>query len=123
MIAINPKSFIKEYFGAISGKPKTLSILEEYISDEELIGHIMAYEKSFPCYELIAEHYICEDDKVAVIARVRGKHVGELMGIPPTGRTINLPFSVVYQIKDEKICKGWLFVDQMELMNQLGLSS
>lgn len=123
MVAVDLKKFIQEYWDAISGKPKPVSLLEKYISDPDFIGHVVAYEKSFPRYELIAEDYIAENDKVVVRARVKGTHNGELMGIPPTGRTIDLPFSVIYKVKDEKIVKGWLFVDQMELMSQLGINS
>ncbi|MBT8257605.1 MAG: ester cyclase, partial [Bacteroidia bacterium] len=108
---------------ALSGKPKPMSLLEKYISDTEFIDHIKVYEESFPHYELLAEDYICEDDKVVVRARVKGVHKGDLMGIPPTGKTIDLPFTVIYKVKDEKIVKGWLYIDRMELMHQLGISS
>ncbi len=83
----------------------------------------MAYEKSFPCYELIVEVVIWEGEKVALRARVKAEHKGDLMGIPPTGKTIDIPLSVIYQIADDKIAKGWIFVDRMELMNQLGIGS
>lgn len=123
MIAIDSKKFVQEYFVAISGKKKTQALLEEYISDAELIGHIMAYEASFPEYELLADDFICEENKVVVRARVKGAHRGDLMGIAPTGKHIDLPFVIIYQIDNNKISKGWLFVNQMELMNQLGLNS
>lgn len=121
MIAVDLKSFVLEYWNAISGKPKTLNLLEKYISDKELIGHIVAYEKPFPSYELFADDFICEADKVMVRGRFKGVHKGDLMGIPPTGKAVKVPFSVVYQIKDEKIVKSWLFLDRMELMEQLGI--
>lgn len=123
MIAIDLRKFIQEYWMAISGKPKTMELLQKYISDPELIGHIMAYETPFPSYKLVADDYICEDDKISVRARFMGIHKGDLMGIPPTGKSVEIPFSVIYQVKDEKIIKSWLFIDQMELMNQLGLTS
>ena len=108
MVAVELKKFIQEYWEAISGKPKPISLLEKYISDSEFIDHIMVYEKSFPLYELVADDYICENDKVVVRARVIGTHSGDLMGIPPTGKNIDLPFTVIYKVKDEKIIKGWL---------------
>ncbi len=121
MVTVEIKRFIQEYWDAISGKPKPKSLLEKYISDPELINHIMIFEASFPYYELIADDYICEDDKIVIRARIIGRHQGDLMGIPPTGNTIDLPFTVIYRIKDEMIVKGWLFVDRMELMEQLGV--
>ena len=123
MVTVNPKTFILEYFEALSGKPKTIELIKKYVSDEHLAGHIMAYEESFPCYELIAEDLICETDKVAVRARVKAQHKGKLMGYEPTGKPIDIPLSVIYQIEDDKISKGWIYLDQLELMKQLGIIS
>ena len=123
MVTVNPKTFILEYFEALSGKPKTMELINKYVSDEHLAGHIMAYEESFPCYELIAEDLIVEADKVAVRARLKAEHKGKLMGYEPTGKPIDIPFSVFYQLEEDKIAKGWIYVDQMDLMQQLGIVS
>ena len=121
MISIDLKTFIEEYWEAISGFPKTPALLRRYIVDDDLIGHVMAFEASFPCYELIADEMICEADKVSVIGRFKGTHEGEIMGMAATGKKVNIPFSVIYQVEYDKIVKSWLFLDQMELMRQLGL--
>jgi len=123
MIAIDSKKFVQEYFDAISGKPKTPALLGEYISDAELIEHIMVFENAFSNYELLADDFICEDNKVVVRARAKGKHQGDLMGIAPTGMPIDLPFVIIYEISNEKISKGWLFYDSKVLMDQLGMGS
>ena len=54
-------------------------------------------------------------------ARFKGVHKGDLMGSSRTGKEVEVPFSIIYQIADSKICKSWLFIDQMDLMNQLGI--
>ncbi len=123
MVTVDPKTFILEYFEALSGKPKTMELIKKYVSDEHLAGHIMAYEESFPNYELIAEDVIGEGNKVAVRARVKAVHKGKLMGYEPTGKTIDIPLSVIYWIEEDKIAEGWIFIDQMELMKQLGIVS
>ncbi|MBT8220068.1 MAG: ester cyclase [Bacteroidia bacterium] len=123
MIAIDLRKFVQEYWAAISGKAKTLPLLDKYIRDSELKNHILSYEVPFPCYELFADDFICEDDKIVVRARFKGTHKGDMMGIAPTGKTVEVPFSVIYQVDGEKIIKSWLFMNQMELMNQLGIAS
>ena len=123
MVTVNPKTFILEYFEAISGKPKTMELIEKYVSDEHLAEHIMAYEESFPSYELIAEEVIWETDKVAVRALLKAEHKGKLMGYEPTGKFIEIPLSVFYLIENDKIAKGWIYVDQLDLMKQLGIVS
>ena len=34
MVIVEPRSFILEYFEALSGKPKTMELIRKYISDK-----------------------------------------------------------------------------------------
>ena len=122
MITVDNKKFVQEYWNALSGNVKTPELTEKYVSDEELKGHIAFFEAAFPKYELLGDDYISENDKVVVRARFRGVHKGDLMGMPPTGKKVEMPFTVIYQITNDKISKSWLFIDRMEMMNQLGVN-
>ncbi|CAN5301495.1 hypothetical protein BH11BAC6_BH11BAC6_10460 [soil metagenome] len=116
------KDFITRYFNALAGgAPKTKELLEKYITDEELIGHINFFEGVFPGYEVIADEATAEGNKVVVKARFKGVHEGELNGILPTHRTIEFPFAISYEIEDEKIVHHWMIVDRMAMMEQLGV--
>jgi predicted ester cyclase len=121
MIAVNKKEFVQEYLKALSGKEKTPALVDQYVADPGLKEHIAFFEAAFPRYEMLVDDLICENDKVVVRARTRAVHKGELMGIPPTGKAIELPFIGIYQIADDKIVKSWLASDQMEVMKQLGV--
>ena len=121
MITITNKQFINDYYNAISGKEKTASVVDQYVSDPELKGHIKFFETAFPKYEMVIDDMICEDDKVVIRARGKGVHKGDLMGIAPTGKSIDLPFIAIYQVANGKITKSWLSVDQMEMLKQLGI--
>ena len=114
------KDFISSYFTAISGIKKTRSVLEKYISDEALIGHIIFFEAVFPAYSVVADEMIAEDNKVVVKARLKGVHEGELNGILPTHRSVEFAFAIKYEIEHEKITGHWLIADQMTLMEQIG---
>ena len=52
---------------------------------------------------------------------LKGVHEGELNGIAPTHRTIEFPFAISYEIKNEKIVHHWMIVDRMAMMEQLGV--
>ena len=119
MVSTINKKLVKKYWEAMSGKAKTPALSKVYVSDPELLGHIAFFEAAFPKYELSADDFISEDDKVVVRARFKGVHKGDLMGIPPTGKSVDVPFTIIYQIADEKISKSWLFLDRMELVDQL----
>lgn len=115
------KEFVIRYLNALSGKPKPESMLREYLDDEELIEHILASEISFPEYELIAEDILAEGDLVAIRGRLVGIHKGDFMGIPPTGRKIDLELFVNYRIANDKIVDHWMILDSAVMMEQLGV--
>jgi predicted ester cyclase len=116
------KEFLARYFNALSGGViKTKELLEKYITDEELIGHINFFEAVFPGYEVIGDEMTAEDNKVVVKAKFKGVHEGEFNGILPTHRTIEFPFAISYEIENEKIVRHWMIVDRMAMMEQLGV--
>ena len=115
------KELVIEYFNAISGVKKTRELLEKYISDKHLIEHIEFFDSVFPAYELYADEMLAEGNRVVVRARAKGRHEGELNGIPPTYKNVDFPFSIGYEIGNNKIISHWLIADQMVLMEQLGV--
>ena len=115
------KEFIIEYFNAVSGVKKTRELMEKYLSDNHLIEHIEFFDSVFPSYEIFADEMTAEGNRVVVRARIKGRHEGELNGIPPTYKNIEFPFSIGYEIENNKIVSHWLIADQMLLMEQLGV--
>jgi SnoaL-like polyketide cyclase len=115
------KEFIVRYFNAVSGVFKTRELLEQYTTDEELIGHIIFFDTVFPQYEIFADEMTAEGSRVVVRARMKGVHEGEFNGILPTHRNVEFSFVVSYDIENGKIVHHWLIADQMALMEQLGV--
>lgn len=50
-----------------------------------------------------------------------GTHTGVFMGIPATGRTVNIEGSTIAKIVDGKIVEEQDFMDNMSFLKQLGL--
>lgn len=123
MSADENKAFIRRYLSALSGQDKPLSVIRQYVAEEEaaLIEHILDAEHAFPHYELVVEDLIAEGDKVNVRARFRGVHRGEFMGIPATGREFDVAAFVTYRISNNRIVEHWLLPDSLALMQQLGV--
>jgi steroid delta-isomerase-like uncharacterized protein len=117
------KAFVRRYLAALSGKAKPQSVVDEYVSDSdpELKQHIVDAEQGFPLYELIEEDLIAEGDQVVLKCKWRGTHSGTFMGIPATGKSVDVPAVLIYQIADSKIASHWMLVDSMALMQQLGV--
>jgi predicted ester cyclase len=117
------KSIIQDFWDTASGKPKTRELVAPYVSDEALYQHIEMFEKGFPNYRLKAEDMIEENDRVAVRARFIGTHNGEFNGIAPTGKSVDLPFMIIYRIDGGRIAEHWLETNHLALLTQLGVMS
>jgi steroid delta-isomerase-like uncharacterized protein len=67
------------------------------------------------------EDMIAEQDKVVVRWTNRGTHLGEFMGIPPTGRTFTIAGIDIHRLRDGKMAEHWHVVDLFSQLQQLGL--
>ena len=58
-----------------------------------------------------------------VVTRVIGfgKHTGEFMGVPPTGKDIQMEGIVIHRVKDGKMVEHWAQVDGLGMLVQLGV--
>ena len=116
------KEFIINYFNALAtSAPKTREFLKQFMTDEALIAHIEFFEAAFPGYEVYIDEMTAEGNRVIVQARIKGTHLGDLGGIPPTFKTVNFPFVIRYEIENNMIVSHWMLADQMGLMEQLGV--
>jgi SnoaL-like polyketide cyclase len=59
-------------------------------------------------------------DRVAVRWIGRGTHVGELMGIPPTGATVAVEAITLLRVADSLIVEEWTVWDALGLLQQVG---
>ena len=71
-------------------------------------------------------HYTIEDqvgegDKVATRMTWRATHTGDFQGLPPTGKQIAVSGITITRIKDGKIVEHWPSIDQLGMMQQLGV--
>ena len=92
----------------------------EVVDPEGLKGFAESWRESFPDWYSTFEELIAEGDRVAERWTGRGTHLGDLQGIPPTGKRVEAPGSVFYRIVDGKIVELWGQLDMMSLMQQLG---
>lgn len=67
------------------------------------------------------EDVIAEGDRVVVRWTGSGTHVGEFMGIPPTGRSFTIAGIDIHRIEGGRMAEHWHVVDQLSLLQQLGL--
>jgi steroid delta-isomerase-like uncharacterized protein len=93
----------------------------ELVNFDGLKGFAGTWRESFPDWHSTVEDLIAEGDRVAERWTGRGTHRGELQGLPPTGKRVEVPGSVFYRIVGGKIVEFRGQLDMMSLMQQLGV--
>jgi steroid delta-isomerase-like uncharacterized protein len=80
------------------------------------------YVAAFPDLRFHPEDMIAGGDKVVTRARATGTHEGEFLGIPPTGRSVDVQLIDIVRFGDDDLGPehGGVF-DAMALMQQLGV--
>lgn len=63
---------------------------------------------------------IVADGQCCLEANFRGKHTGEFAGVPATGKEVNVPLSVVYDLEDDKIKRARVYFEIPAFLAQVG---
>ena len=62
---------------------------------------------------------VVEGDRVASRIRMRGTHDGAFMGVPPTGRKVEVSGMRMDRIEGGRIAEHWAVIDLFGLMRQI----
>ena len=81
---------------------------------------ISAYQTNVEGHWAIEEIFSC-DDRVTVRWTGSGKHVGEINGIPATGREVRVDAISIHRMRDGKIAETWEVWDTLGFLQQLGV--
>ena len=88
---------------------------------EGVLAMFRMYLAAFPDMQMHAEEVLVSGDKTVTRARATGTHQGELMGIAPTGKSIEVQLIDVMQFNDAGMaCEHWGLVDTLSMLQQLG---
>ena len=80
----------------------------------------MYLRSAFPDRMDIIEHVVAEGDTVGLLFRVTATHTGNLFGIPPTGKMVDVYEVALLRIVNGQMVEGWFMMDEAELLRQLG---
>ena len=96
----------------------TWGILDNREGFKQLIAMLRS---AFPELHCTLEDEINEGDKVAARWTMRGTHQGLFLGNRPTCRPIVVKGMIFARTANGRIAEGWTLVDQMGMLQQLGL--
>lgn len=87
---------------------------------EGLKQYVKIYQFAFPNTNFRPDDQIAEEDKVVTRWTAVGKHEGELMGIPATGKEVTVTGITIDRHAGGKIAESSFEFDAMGLMIQIG---
>jgi predicted ester cyclase len=88
---------------------------------EEMKGTVRMVTAGFPDNRHEVEEVIAEGDVVVLRCKLTGTHEGEFMGIPPTGRQIEVNEIHIYRLEGGKAVEHRAGRDDLGAMRQLGV--
>jgi predicted ester cyclase len=77
--------------------------------------------RAFPDLHVAVEDMIAEGDKVVGRNSVSGSHLGEYMGLAPTGKSGTYNEVFIFRFLSGRIAETWGVVDVISQMQQLGV--
>ncbi|HEX4588090.1 MAG TPA: ester cyclase [Mycobacterium sp.] len=78
---------------------------------------------AFPDLHLTVEDLIGEDDKVVARIVCTGTHLGDYMGLQPSGKSIAWDEIFIFRFGNGRVVETWGVVDVFSQMKQLGVIS
>lgn len=88
---------------------------------EGVLQFFRMYRMGFPDLRMDAEEVLVSGDKTVTRARATGTHEGELMGMPATGKRVDVQLIDIMRFNAAGlICEHWGLVDMLSMMQQIG---
>jgi steroid delta-isomerase-like uncharacterized protein len=98
---------------------------ERLAEPAQIAGFVGAYSTAFPDMEFVVSEWVEQGDTAVAEGRFTGTHTGPMaspMGeVPPTGRSVDVPFTTVFSARDGKLTAHRAYWDSAAFATQLGL--
>jgi len=90
--------------------------------DREGLKQFIAYlHAAFPDVSWTIDDLVADGDRVAIRMTLRGTHTGDLFGIPPTGKRIDMAAMTILRFAGGKAVERWNVSDDLLLLQQIGV--
>jgi steroid delta-isomerase-like uncharacterized protein len=134
---LTPEALVREWFERVWNAGDE-SAIDRLLADDAMIydlpshGQVMRGKAAFiPFYRgfraALSEIHIEIDQLVAsgefavAHCRVTGRHTGDGLGVPPSGRRVEFCGMAMGRIRDGKLVEGWNCFDFLAFYQQLGM--
>jgi steroid delta-isomerase-like uncharacterized protein len=88
---------------------------------EGVMAFFRANRAAFPDMRMDAQDVFASGDKVTARVRLTGTHQGPFMGMPATGKQVDIQLIDIMRLGDDGLChEHWGVLDALAMMQQLG---
>jgi steroid delta-isomerase-like uncharacterized protein len=114
--------------GDVDGFGRLLS--DDFVEHEELPGLnpgkegvldlFRAYLVAFPDLRMEVLDLLASGDKTVARVKATGTQEGEFMGLPPSGRAVEVQLIDIMRFEDGLVVEHWGVMDMLSMLQQLG---
>lgn len=131
------KEIIRQWFAALDAQdydaltelmdeqfvvpPRIINGKNRAVGRDAAFKVIRGFYRSFPDYTHEIQEMIAEGNRVAIKVVLRGTHLGEYSGVPPTGRQVSYAGTYIATVNDSVLKEVWSLDDEINLFSQLGM--
>ena len=105
---------------AAPGFRRHLSAISQPLDLEGQITRVRGFQSAFPDVTVTVEDVAADGDLIAFRSTMRGTHRGEVLGIPPTGKRVEVGLLDLIRVVDGQFAEQWGGPDMLDLVRQLG---
>jgi len=131
-MASDPESILRGLYNEVinGGNFDVLGdfLAPDYVEHPEEVRGLEAFEKrmrifrsAFPDLHVSLDEVLVVGDRASTRTTITGTHTGDLMGIPATGRGINVLAIDLVHFQNGKAVERWGGLDMFGMMQQLGV--
>jgi steroid delta-isomerase-like uncharacterized protein len=131
---MDPASTLRQMYDAISAHDLdavAAVMADDFVDHEEIPGlqptKVGALEffrltiAAFPDLRFEAEDVLVDGDKVVARARFSGTHEGDFMGVPGSGKRVDIALIDIIRLGDDGLAREhWGVMDALALLQQVG---
>ena len=94
---------------------------DEIKGADAIKGLFASYREGFPDFHVHIDERVADGDRMIQAFTLTGTHRGEFLGIPATGKTVEVHGFVFSRFVDGRIAEEWEVIDQLTFLEQLGV--
>ena len=98
-----------------------VALEEVYNGKDEVRAFIHRLLVAFPDLNFEVTEKFARDDNISERWYIRGTHLGPFMGIPPTGKRVEIPGISMVRMRNGKFLSDWYLFDASGGLRQMGL--